>query len=102
MNKEVFRDTGKRLAKIIMDNEICGGALPGLGSITLIHLLKSRQAVPKVEKKSREGAEAAEKQGGCRTNYCCAPMCVIGCLNRHSAGTGEVFSAPENPKYGQR
>ena len=22
-------------------------------------------------------------------------MCVIGCLNRHSAGTGEVFSAPE-------
>lgn len=95
VNKEVFRDTGKRLAKIIMDNEICGGALPGLGSITLIHLLKSRQAVPKVEKKSREGAEAAEKQGGCRTNYCCAPMCVIGCLNRHSAGTGEVFSAPE-------
>lgn len=95
VNKEAFRDTGKRLAKIIMDNEICGGALPGLGSITLIHLLKSRQAVPKVEKKSREGAEAAEKQGGCRTNYCCAPMCVIGCLNRHSAGTGEVFSAPE-------
>ena len=73
VNKEAFRDTGKRLAKIIMDNEICGGALPGLGSITLIHLLKSRQAVPKVEKKSREGAEAAEKQGGCRTNYCCAP-----------------------------
>lgn len=95
VNKEAFRDTGKRLAKIIMDNEICGGALPGLGSITLIHLLKSRQAVPEVEKRSREGAETAEKQGGCRTNYCCAPMCVIGCLNRHSAGTGEVFSAPE-------
>ena len=37
VNKEAFRDTGKRLAKIIMDNEICGGALPGLG-LSLIHI----------------------------------------------------------------
>ena len=66
MNKEAFRDTGKRLAKIIMDNEIRGGALPGLGSITLIHLLKSRQAVPEVEKKeqrrSRDSGEARRLQ----------------------------------------
>jgi len=91
-NKEEFSKEGKALAKIILDNDICGGALPGLGSITLLHLLKSRQAVPPVDKNAKRHSAPTD---GSKINYCCAPMCVIGCLNRHSAGTGEYFSAPE-------
>jgi len=37
------------LAKYILDDPICGGALPGLGSITLLHLLKN-ESLRKKEK----------------------------------------------------
>ena len=42
-NREGLQSSGKRLAKYILDDPICGGALPGLGSITLLHLLKMRR-----------------------------------------------------------
>lgn len=87
----VFQDKGKRLASLITKNEICGGALPGLGSITLLHLLKNHQKLPEIKK----GSVPQRKQEGERINYCCAPMCVIGCLNRHSANDSEFYSAPE-------
>lgn len=92
VEKEAFSSAGKRLARIILDNDVCGGALPGLGSITLLHLLKNKQAIPPVDKTAKRYSAPT---GGGRVNYCCAPMCVIGCLNRHSSGTGEFFAAPE-------
>ncbi len=88
---EAFAQSGKEMARIILDNDICGGALPGLGSITLLHLLKNRQEIPPA---APRGSRPVAPHGG-RVNYCCAPMCVIGCLNRHSSGTGEFFAAPE-------
>ena len=88
---EGFAQAGKEMARLILDNDICGGALPGLGSITLLHLLKNKEKLPPVTKRRGHGVQ----QGGPRVNYCCAPMCVIGCLNRHSSGTGEFFAAPE-------
>lgn len=86
-----FQAKGKKLAALLIKNEICGGALPGLGSITLLHLLKNHQKLPEVKK----GTKVQKKQDGKRINYCCAPMCVIGCLNRHSANDSEFYSAPE-------
>lgn len=91
VNAEEFRDKGKKLASLIIKNEICGGALPGLGSMTLLHLLKKHQKLPEVKK----GSGTRGRQEDKRINYCCAPMCVIGCLNRHSANDSEFYSAPE-------
>lgn len=88
---DAFQDKGKKLASRIINNEICGGALPGLGSITLLHLLKNRRELPEVKK----GSGTRKKHNGKRINYCCAPMCVIGCLNRHSVNDSEFYSAPE-------
>ena len=82
---------GKRLARRILDDPICGGALPGLGSITLLHLLKNRGELPPLPEKRA----VRPRTDGERVNYCCAPMCVIGCLNRHSAGSGRIYAAPE-------
>lgn len=94
-DRAALQKKGKDLAQYIVNDPICGGALPGLGSITLLHLLKNKERLPEVltqEKKSdikkREGAQG-------KINYCCAPMCVIGCLNRHSGGSGRIYSAPE-------
>lgn len=84
-------ESGKALARLIVDDPICGGALPGLGSITILHLLKNKNAIPELPKGPRP---QRPKEGG-RLNYCCAPGCVIGCLNRHTATDGHIFSAPE-------
>lgn len=83
--------TGKLLAGTIVSDPICGGALPGLGSITILHLLKNRQEIPKLLSK----ATPSHPPAGKRINYCCAPMCVIGCLNRHSGSSGHLYAAPE-------
>lgn len=83
--------SGKELARYILDDPICGGALPGLGSITILHLLKSKQAIPQAPKRPIQ----PRPKGAGRVNYCCAPMCVIGCLNRHSSGSGRLYAAPE-------
>ena len=88
--ERLIRD-GKALARLIIDDPICGGALPGLGSITILHLLKNKNAIPELPK----GKKPCRPEKAGRLNYCCAPGCVIGCLNRHSAGNGHVFSAPE-------
>lgn len=88
--ERLIRD-GKALARLIIDDPICGGALPGLGSITILHLLKNKNAIPELPK----GKKPCRPEKAGRLNYCCAPGCVIGCLNRHSAGNGHMFSAPE-------
>lgn len=95
-----FLSTGKELAKLIMNNDICGGALPAHGSITLIRLLKDKE---QVLSDIREGTDVKLKpkkqfpldNKGKKVNVCCAPMCVVGCLNRHSMIDGEVYSSPD-------
>ncbi len=83
---------GKEIGKMIVHNEICGGALPGLGSMTLLHLLKDKKELPPIEKVQE--AKKLQKTDGKRINTCCAPMCIIGCLNRHSSNSGDVYGAP--------
>ncbi|MDO5111781.1 MAG: aldehyde ferredoxin oxidoreductase N-terminal domain-containing protein [Clostridia bacterium] len=82
---------GKRLAQRILQDPICGGALPGLGSITILHLLKNGGAIPETPRRAPASRPSAEGP----INYCCAPMCAIGCLNRHAGSGGRLFAAPE-------
>ena len=112
-DEEKFLSTGKDFAKLIINNEICGGALPAYGSVTLIRLLKDKEKVlasikdkktedikPKrtdsikskqIDTNKTENAYKSNK----KVNFCCAPMCVIGCLNRHSINDGQVYSSPD-------
>ena len=90
-DKATLQANSKKLTGMILSDKICGGALPGLGSITILHLLKSRNAIPEIPERRAHG----KRNNGSRLNYCCAPGCVIGCLNRHTAADGHVFSAPE-------
>lgn len=100
VNEEKFKETGKELARLIIDNEICGGALPAFGSVTLIRLLKDKKralASLKEEKETFNKVKDSKihKNDRKKVNFCCAPMCVIGCLNRHSVSDGEVYSSPD-------
>ncbi len=38
--KKNMKETSKALSRMIIDHPICGKALPGLGSITLMKMLK--------------------------------------------------------------
>lgn len=96
-----FQATGKEFAKLIIDNDICGGALPSFGSLTLIKILKDKEKVlssikeNKVTTIKNKDINQPSRFNGRKINLCCAPMCVIGCLNRHSVNDGEVYSSPD-------
>jgi aldehyde:ferredoxin oxidoreductase len=96
-----FQATGKELAKLIIDNDICGGALPAFGSLTLIKILEDKEKLLSniKEKKAmtikNKDINQPNRGNGKKINFCCAPMCVIGCLNRHSVSDGEVYSSPD-------
>lgn len=92
VDKAGIQQKGKQLAKLIVQDKICGGALPGLGSITLLHILKNKEELPSIKKKSE--FLTIPNKSKIKINTCCAPMCVIGCLNRHSSNSGEVYGAP--------
>jgi aldehyde:ferredoxin oxidoreductase len=96
--EEIFRETGKKLAHRIVNDDVCGGALPAYGSITLLKILKDKKSIQSLKHRERTEAQAEVKSGkadkGCKTNYCCAPMCVVGCLNRHTSYEGDAFSSP--------
>lgn len=94
-DRDGLLNNGKQLAKYILDDPICGGALPGLGSITLLHLLKNKENLEEILKNKKEEVQTGSRKNEERINYCCAPMCVIGCLNRHSKGNGNIYSSPE-------
>lgn len=97
--EEEFLSTGKDFAKLIINNDICGGALPAYGSVTLIKLLKDKEKVLASMKEKEVDSKKTKKEKTCKTNkkvnFCCAPMCVIGCLNRHSMNDGQVYSSPD-------
>lgn len=98
-NPEEYWTYSKKLTAQITGNEICGEALPGYGSITLLKILKSGKTLdgmePRKERKDgiRQAHSPIEKKRQ-HINYTCAPMCAIGCLNRHSDYEGKQYSSP--------
>lgn len=91
-NRDGVRDTGKELAARIINNEICGGALPAYGSSVILDILKRGKELNFPGKEKKKSGDGARKE---RMNYCCAPMCVVGCLNRHTASDGEQYASPD-------
>lgn len=89
---ERFRSLGRKLTQIIINDEMCGGALPAYGSTAIMKVLKSEDRIPYVP--AEPVAEMKIDKIGRSLNRTCAPMCVIGCLNRHTAGNGLVYSSP--------
>ena len=89
---ERFRDTGRRLARAIIDDEVCGGALPAYGSITLMKILSSGSGPADLPEITAE--QPVRPAGAPRLNKTCAPMCVIGCLNRHVSSDGRQYGSP--------
>jgi aldehyde:ferredoxin oxidoreductase len=79
----------KKITKIITENPICGFALPGYGSITLMKILKREGYFTLQEKNQNKNVSNGEK-----INKTCSPLCVIGCLNRHSNSDNEFFTSP--------
>lgn len=94
---EEFARAGKELASLIVRNEVCGSALPSQGSRALLTLLGEGGTLEGGKKKRRTvGVSSSEGiPAGRRKNYCCAPMCVVGCLNRHSADGEKGYDAPD-------
>ncbi len=89
-NEEALMNGGRELTRMIVGNPICGNALPGYGSATIMKILKSNKELAPLKHEKRIQTQELEK-----TNYCCAPMCVVGCLNRHSQLGGEQFESPD-------
>ncbi len=99
--REKMRDSSKKLARIIVDHPICGGALPAYGSITLMKMMKSgRQSFTgtneniRPAKEMEKDAESGLTPPCGRINRTCAPRCVVGCLNRHAGGRKSLLSSP--------
>lgn len=93
-DKHKFSIESKKLSRIIIDNPICGQALPGNGSITLIKLLKDKNYISTIENKAVFASPKSNISGYRKINKTCSPLCVVGCLNRHCRNNEEAFSAP--------
>ncbi|WMJ78743.1 MULTISPECIES: aldehyde ferredoxin oxidoreductase N-terminal domain-containing protein [unclassified Sedimentibacter] len=93
-DKHKFSIESKKLSRIIIDNPICGQALPGNGSITLIKLLKNKNNIPEVKESAASSGVKTNKSSYKKINKTCSPLCVVGCLNRHCRNNEEAFSAP--------
>lgn len=89
-DEETLLNHGRELANMIVSDPICGNALPGYGSATIMKILKSNKEIVPVSQEKRNQTHVTG-----RINYCCAPMCVVGCLNRHSQSGGEQFESPD-------
>lgn len=100
LEPERFRKLSKELTQFITTDVICGGALPAYGSTIIMNILKGGGPEEFIER-SGELAERNMTVDACdkdadmvRKNRSCAPMCVIGCLNRHTATDGRHYSSP--------
>jgi len=95
---ERFSSLAKKLARLIINDEVCGKALPSYGSMTIMKILEdpdrpvSGLVLQKHKPDSSSGKDKSKQD--VRVNRNCAPMCVIGCLNRHAEGTGIQYSTP--------
>lgn len=99
VDPERFRKLGRKLAQNIINDEICGSALPALGSMTIMRILEGGNSSAIL--KSLKGKQPIESPDdypakGSREhrNKTCAPMCVIGCLNRHNTNDGRQYLSP--------
>ena len=91
-DRERFVSAGRKLTRIIINDDICGGALPAYGSTAIMKILSEERIV---SGNSREHARPKDENiSGPRMNKTCAPMCVIGCLNRHSDRNGLMYRSP--------
>ncbi|GAB6153044.1 hypothetical protein JCM17380_17940 [Desulfosporosinus burensis] len=101
VNVDEMEKASKSLARIIIDHPVCGGALPAYGSITLMKMMKSNElnlssikATPQSKIISEDQSVNPSKEGSRRINRTCAPLCVVGCLNRHVHAKETLFSSP--------
>ena len=92
---EEFSLAGRKLAALIVRNEVCGSALPSQGSMALIRILENGMAAEDGKKERCSAPHSEKVGGGGKRNYSCAPMCVVGCLNRHSAKGGKGHGSPD-------
>lgn len=89
-DKDRFRLASKELSRIIIDHPICGKALPGLGSITLLKLMQQGKLIEFEDVKTRGNNHFNEY----KINRTCSPLCVVGCLNKHANSGEDCYSAP--------
>jgi len=98
---EKLRESSKKLARIIIDHPICGGALPAYGSITLMKMMKNgrhsftgdNEFTSPVKETVKE-AEGGPTPPSGKINRTCSPRCVVGCLNRHAGGRNSLLNSP--------
>lgn len=95
-----FRELSKEMTRFITGDGICGGALPAYGSTVIMKILENGMS-EKVREPARKIAaeeistDPIDPEGRkIRRNKSCAPMCVIGCLNRHASTDGKQYSSP--------
>ncbi|WP_353095486.1 aldehyde ferredoxin oxidoreductase N-terminal domain-containing protein [Tissierella praeacuta] len=89
-DKENMKQASKALSRIIIEHPICGKALPGLGSITLMKMLKQGKNIDI----SQVDFKRHNKDIEFKINRTCSPLCVVGCLNRHAKAEEDYYSAP--------
>ena len=92
-DERLLNDAQKKVARIIVDNDLCGCALPAFGSMTLIDLIDEN--VNWNEAKTSKIPAKKFTNNNERKNLACSPMCVIGCLNRHSSNSGVTYESPD-------
>lgn len=90
-DREKFRLASKELSRIIIDHPICGKALPGLGSITLLKLMQEESCLEIEELNIKKSNNFTSNH---KINRNCSPLCVVGCLNKHASSGEECYSAP--------
>lgn len=97
---ERFKKLSKELTQFITGDVICGEALPAYGSRIIINILDGG-ATKEFFKHNTERTGCDITADACgvisdmvRRNRSCAPMCVIGCLNRHTSTDGRQYLSP--------
>lgn len=88
-----MKETSKALSRMIINHPICGKALPGLGSITLMKMLKKGNNIDWSSVED-EKVKKSDKPSEIKINKTCSPLCVIGCLNRHAKSKEDYYSSP--------
>lgn len=100
-DSEGMKKGAREIADVIVNHPICGAALPGYGSITLMKMLKNGKNIEIPDIKRNKEVTVAEQNvnnsiedAALKINRTCSPLCVIGCLNRHVKSGTNFFSSP--------
>lgn len=94
-DKEGISKYSKVLGKIIVNHPICGKALPGYGSITLMKMLKQGKNIKVPSSNNKMSCDKIKTINSTNNiNRTCSPICVIGCLNRHLKEGDSLYSSP--------